>query len=153
MGLFGLGKAPVKPLRLIAEEVEDLPAISALLQDAALRLGDMIYEDSGRHFTLRMNRFCHEISKGSPLRAPTVLRINCVTKVQFRGFDMANRMQPISLLDISVDRLEAPACALILRFAGEGAKDLRIEVECLDVLLLDLAAPRRARIAPRHPLD
>ncbi|MEI9905898.1 MAG: DUF2948 family protein [Asticcacaulis sp.] len=39
---------------------------------------------------------------------------------------------------------------LTLRFAGEGNRDVRIEVECIDVLLLDLAAPRRAKSSPRH---
>ncbi len=112
----------------------------------------MAYEPSGRHFTLRMNRFCHETAGVTPLRAPSVLRISCVTRVQLRGIDMQHVSQPLSLLDISAQPLESPAYALTLRFAGEGAKDVRIEVECLDILLLDLAAPRRAKSSPNHPM-
>lgn len=150
MGLFGFGTAPAKPLRLMAQEMDDLPAISALVQDAALRAGDLGYDPAGRHFTLRMNRFCHEADKGVPLRAPSVLRISCVTAVRMRGLDIRQTNLPLSLLDIAVEALEAPAAALTLRFAGAVHRDIRIETECVDVLLLDLAAPRRARRTPEH---
>lgn len=150
MALFGLGAKPAKPLRLIAHEAEDVAAIAALVQDAALRAGDLTYESSGRHFTVRMNRFCHEAAGPGPLRAPSVLRIACVTKVQMRGFDPRQATQPLSLLDIAVEPAELPAHVLTLRFAGGAGRDVRVEVECIDMLLLDLAAPRRARQAPRH---
>ena len=152
MALFGLGKPAAKPLRLMAEAPDDLPAIAALVQDAALRAGDLSYQPSGRHFTVRMNRFCHEAGRVTPLRAPSVLRINCVTRVQFRGIDPKQTQTPLSLLDIAAEPLDAPAYALILRFAGQGARDVRIEAECIDVLLLDLAAPRRAKTSPDHRL-
>jgi hypothetical protein len=152
MGLFGLGKAPAKPLRLIAQEAEDLPAISALVQDAALRVGDIAYDPAGRHLTLRMNRFCHESGGATPLRAPSVLRISDVTAIKRRGIDLTQTHGALSLLDISAEPLAAPAFALTLRFAGGTDKDIRIEVECLDVLLLDLAAPRRAKSKPLHEL-
>jgi len=150
MGLFGFGTAPAKPLRLMAQEMDDLPAISALVQDAALRAGDLSYDPAGRHFTLRMNRFCHEADKGVPLRAPSVLRISCVTAVRMRGLDIRQTSLPLSLLDIAVEPLEAPAVALTLRFAGAINRDVRVEAECVDVLLLDLAAPRRAKTMPEH---
>ena len=148
--MFSFGKAPAKPLRLMAHEADDVTAMAALIQDAALRGGDMAYDAEGKHFTLRMNRFCHETDAGVPLRAPSVLRISCVQKVQTRGLDLNQSSQPLSLLDIEATPLEAPAYALTLRFAGQGVRDVRLEVECIDVLLLDLAAPRRAKSVPRH---
>lgn len=152
MGIFGFGKAPAKPLRLIAQAADDLSAISALVQDAALRAGDMSYDPAGRHFTLRMNRFCHEAKASVPLRAPSVLRISDVTGVKMRGLDIKQTTLPLSLLEIAAAPLEAPAFALTLRFAGATNRDVRIEVECLDLLLLDLAAPRRAKSTPVHDL-
>lgn len=148
--MFAFGKPPAKPLRLLAQEIEDVAPIAALVQDAALRAGDMSFDVPGRHFTMRMNRFCHESRSSVPLRAPSVLRISCVTRVQTRGISLNQVMQPLSLLDVAVDPLDAPAHALTLRFAGEGTRDVRLEVECIDVLLLDLAAPRRAKSSPRH---
>ena len=150
--MFGFGKPPAKPLRLIANEAEDLPPLAALVQDAALRAGDLSYVPGERHFTIRMNRFCHEVPASTPLRAPSVLRINCVQKAQVRGIDPARRDTPLSLLNIAVEPLEAPASVLTLQFAG-GGRDVRLEVECIDVLLLDLAAPRRAKSRPNHPVD
>jgi len=149
--VFGLGAPKVKPLRLMAEEADDLAPLSALVQDAALHPGDMEYDAQGRHFTVRMNRFCHESPASVPLRAPSVLRINCVTKVQRRGLDPRGAVTPLSLLGIEVQPLEAPAHALILHFAGGADRDIRLEVECIDVLLMDLAAPRRAKSKPVHP--
>ncbi|HVZ29534.1 MAG TPA: DUF2948 family protein [Asticcacaulis sp.] len=152
--MFGLGKAPDKPLRLLAHEAEDVPPISALLQDAALRAGDLAYDPKGRHFTVRMNRYCHESAAGVPLRAPSVLRISGVQKVQTRGVDVNQATQPLSLLDISIEpEGEAPSHVLTLRFAGATGRDVRLEVECVDILLLDLAAPRRAKSKPRHQVE
>ena len=116
-------------------------------------MGDIAFDPAGRHFTLRMNRFFHEAEGATPLRAPAVLRINDVTGIKRRGLDLTKADLPLSLLDISVEALEVPAFALTLRFAGAADKDVRIEVECLDILLLDLAAPRRAKSTPNHPLS
>lgn len=150
--MFGFGKAPAKPLRLIAHEAGDVPPLAALVQDAALRAGDLSYVPGERHFTLRMSRYCHEVSASSPLRAPSVLRINCVEKVQVRGIDPARKDAPLSLLSISVEPGDEPAGVLTLQFAG-GGRDVRLDVECIDILLLDLAAPRRAKSRPNHPVD
>ena len=145
------GRTPeAKPLRLIAQEADDLAPLSALLQDAVLRVGDMAYDKAGRHFTLRLNRFCHESGGPAPLRAPSVLRISCVTRAQMRNLDLKKTQQVLSLLDIAVETLDAPGCMLTLRFAGEARPDIRVEAECIDVLLMDLAVPRRAKSTPNH---
>ncbi len=149
--MFGFGAPKARPLRLMAEEADDLAPISALVQDAALRPGDMEYDAEGRHFTIRMNRFCHESKDSVPLRAPSVLRINCVTRVQRRGLDPRASGTPLSLLDIEVQPRDAPAHTLVLHFAGGADRDIRLEVECIDILLMDLAAPRRAKSKPVHP--
>ncbi len=149
--MFGLRRSQPKPLRLIAQEAEDVPAIAALLQDAGLSLRDIFYDPAGRHLTLRMNRYCHDISSRVPMRAPAALRISGVTGVQRRGLD-PKQGGALSLLDIAVEVADAPAHVLTLRFAG-GDKDIRVAVECIDLLLLDLAAPRRAETTPNHSLD
>ncbi len=149
MALFA-PKPAARPLRLLAQEADDLTPLSALLQDGVLRVGDMAYDKAGRHFTLRLNRFCHESGGTMPLRAPSVLRISCVTRVQMRHLDPAKSQQVLSLLDLAAETLDAPACALTLRFAGDAAPDVRVEAECIDVLLMDLAVPRRAKSTPQH---
>lgn len=148
--MFGFGAPKARPLRLMAQAAEDVPPISALLQDAALRVGDMEYDAEGRHFTVRMNRFCHESTTSVPLRAPSVLRINGISRIQRRGLEPTMQGAPLSLLGIEVEAQDLPAHALILHFAGAD-RDIRLEVECIDVLMMDLAAPRRAKSKPVHP--
>ena len=53
-------RAPVEPLRLLAEDADDLHIISAALQDAILRPVDIVWEPSGRRVTLKLSRFCWE---------------------------------------------------------------------------------------------
>lgn len=150
--MFSFAKPPAKPLRLMAHDAADVPPLTALLQDAALRAGDLTYVPGERHFTVRMNRFCHEAASSVPLRAPSVLRINCVKAVQVRGIAPDRKDTPLSLLALVAEPLDEPAYALTLHFAG-GGRDVRLEVECIDILLLDLAAPRRAKSRPNHPVE
>lgn len=152
MGLFGglFGEKERKPLRLKAEAVDDIPPLAALMQDAVLKVSDISYDAKSRHFTLGVNRFCHEIKGPVPLRAASVLRIDGVTRVSSRGVPLNLPSQTLSLLDISFEAAELPAGAFLLRFAGEDDKDVRIDVECIDLILMDLSAPRRAGAKPQH---
>ena len=47
-------------LKLLAQDDEDLKIISAHLQDAIMRVGDMVYLPRRRRFVAVMNRFCWE---------------------------------------------------------------------------------------------
>ncbi|MGA9659376.1 MAG: DUF2948 family protein [Asticcacaulis sp.] len=150
MGLFGLGKKPVRPLRLLAQTADDLQALAPLLQDAVLLAGDISYDPQGRHLTLTMSRYCHERVGTQALRAPSVLRINGVVALKRRTASPPDARTALSLLDVSFDSGDEPAGVLILHFAGNDQHDIRMDVECVDILLLDLAAPRRAKTAPDH---
>ena len=45
------------PLRLLAEDSDDLAVISAALQDAVCQIGDIAYQASARQLTLALNRY------------------------------------------------------------------------------------------------
>ena len=47
-GVIPEAKAPVEPLRLLAEDADDLQIISAALQDAILRPVDIVWEKAAR---------------------------------------------------------------------------------------------------------
>ena len=49
--------APRSPLRLLAADAQDLEVISAALQDAVLKVGDIHWEPAARRLTLELNRF------------------------------------------------------------------------------------------------
>src|SRR5213079_3395622 len=56
-GSKGCGVPPDGPLRLRAEDAEDLAVISACLQDALVSVRDLAYDREGRTFVLVANRF------------------------------------------------------------------------------------------------
>src|SRR5687768_1617750 len=53
-------KTPPEPLRLLAEDADDLHIISAALQDAIMRPVDIVWEPAARRVTLKLSRFCWE---------------------------------------------------------------------------------------------
>src|SRR4029077_1141406 len=53
----GCGVPPDGPLRLRAEDAEDLAVISACLQDALVSVRDLAYDRDARIFVLVANRF------------------------------------------------------------------------------------------------
>jgi hypothetical protein len=54
----------------------------------------------------------------------------------------------IELLAIGFEPGEAPGGTVTFSFAGGG--DLRVEVECLDVILADITGSWGARTEPNH---
>ncbi|MDP8916761.1 MAG: DUF2948 family protein, partial [Pseudomonadota bacterium] len=60
--------AETRPLRLLALEPEDLPVMSAALQDAVCKVGDIRYEPALRRLTLALNRYRWERGERRPER-------------------------------------------------------------------------------------
>ena len=129
-------------LRLIGHDEDDVPVISALMQDAAVRVEDIDFDARARRFALVANRYCWE--KDAPARTRSALRIECVTRAQRKGWP-AQRDAVLELLAIRRD-----GEGMTLDFAG-GAS-VRLETECVDLLLEDLAGPWGARVTPRHEI-
>ena len=49
--------ADAPPLRLLAQDADDLAVLSAALQDAVAKIGDIAFEPSARRLTVAFNRF------------------------------------------------------------------------------------------------
>ena len=137
-------RAPVEPLRLLAEDADDLHIISAALQDAILRPVDIVWEPASRRVTLKLSRFCWECG-GTRVRA--AMQFGDVLAVKSRGLPRLPDT-PLELLAIHFFEAEAPGGRAILMFAGGG--DLRVDVECLDAVVTDLSERWPARVAPTH---
>ncbi|MGI9401008.1 MAG: DUF2948 family protein [Rhizobiaceae bacterium] len=141
----------MKRLKLIALDEEDLSVISAYCQDAILKTADLQYFPGENRFVVQMNRFVWEQVVGktkSYERRRTVLHFERVERVQMQGIDRTNDEQVLSLLAINFGEGEAPAGVVELAFAG-GAT-LRLEVECLEAQLSDLAAAWETESRPDH---
>ena len=132
------------PLRLLAEDDEDLAIISAALQDAILRPADIVWEKGARRLTIELSRFCWECG-GTWVRA--AMQFGDVEAVKSRGLPRLPDT-PLELLAIHFIESEAPSGKVILMFAGGG--DLRVDVECLDAVVADLSERWQARVMPTH---
>jgi hypothetical protein len=143
-GVVTEAKAPVEPLRLLAEDADDLQIISAALQDAILRPVDIVWEKGARTLTIAFSRFCWECGG---TRVMCAMQFGDVMGVKSRRLSRSPE-DSLELLALDFMPTEAPGGRVILMFAGGG--DLRIDVECLDAVVTDISERWPARIAPTH---
>jgi hypothetical protein len=144
------------PLRLVAQDGDDLKVIAALVQDAVLPVTELKYDARHRRFALLLNRFRWEDRAEAEAvgrayeRVRSVLVIEDVRKVQSFGFDRADRDLVLSLLSMSFEPGEDGTGRLTLTLAGDGA--IALDVETLDLRLDDVTRPYRAPSGkvPRH---
>ena len=141
--------AAAEPLRLLAEDAEDLKVISAALQDAVAKLGDIRWEAPARRLTIALNRYRWEDGARAKERVRAALQLGGVLSVQARKLRRDAPGAVVSLLSVDFEPGEAPGGTVLLRFAGDA--DLRCEVECVDAVLADMSAPWPAGRAPTHP--
>ncbi len=134
------------PLQLLAQDQEDLAVISAALQDAVAKVGDIVFEAKARRLTITFNRFRWEADKRQRVRS--ALQLGGVLKVQARKIRRERRDAVVELLAIGFEPQEAPGGLLTLSFAGGG--DLRVTIECVDAVLADISEPWPTPRAPAH---
>jgi Protein of unknown function (DUF2948) len=138
-----------EPLRLLAEDEDDLAVISAALQDAVAKVGDIEWDAKGRRFTLGLNRYLWETPGGllgNRIRAG--LQFGSVLSVKSRNLRREASDAVVELLAVSFEPGEAPGGAIRLAFAGGG--DLELTVECVDAALADISAPWPTPSTPAH---
>lgn len=140
------------PLKLLAQSPEDLTIVSAMCQDAAVKMGDMAYLPAERRFAAAVNRYRwedkrHRIDrKGSRIRSG--LHIDYVLRAQTLDMPMGDADQVLELLALSFEPSEDGAGTILLAFAGDGT--IRLDVECIEAALSDLTGPWAARTMPHH---
>lgn len=133
-------------LRLLAQDAEDLQVISAALQDAVAKVGDIVFEPGARRLTVALNRYRWEAQGGQRVR--TALQLGGVLKVQSRRLRRDVGDAVVELLSVAFESGEEPGGCVVLSFAGDA--DLKVEVECLDAVLADVSEPWPTPNAPRH---
>ena len=133
------------PLRLMAQGAQDVPVLSALLQDAVFPMGEMTWDRRRRRFALMVNRFRWEDRDAAAAghrgyeRVQAVLVVEGVLTVQSQGIDRSDRDTVLSVLDLAFVAGDEGAGRLILTLAGDGA--IALEVEALDLSLQDVTRP------------
>ncbi len=144
--------ADAKPnLKLLAEDADDLSIISAALQDAVTKIGDIHWEPRARTLTITFNRFRWETAEGGAERVRSALQFGGVLSVKARRLRRDRKDAVVELLALEFTPGEAPGGVVLLGFAGGG--DLRAEVECVDAVLADLSKAWPAKRAPTHDTE
>jgi hypothetical protein len=159
----GPGVTQTGPLRLRAEDAEDLAVLSACLQDALVAAGDLAYDPGAREFMLVANRFRWENCRpgvkdgGKFERTLCAITFDNVTAAAYRGFDRGEKDRILCLLAIrlaedaaNVSSGAAPGVIIDLDFAGHA--ELRLTASALHVRVRDFGDPWPTPWQPGHDL-
>lgn len=139
-----------KPVRLAARDAEDLKVLSALLQDAVLRVRDMAYLPSENRFAMVLNRYRWE-EPSAPERVRAGAHFDGVLSARIRGFAADAGEQPLSLLEIRFEPGADPdGLSGVVRLVFAGEAEVSLEVEAIDAALADIGKPWSAVGKPLH---
>ena len=134
-------------LKLIALDADDLAVISTHVQDARVQTADIIWKQSDKRLVVGMNRLDWEQTlsgETAPSRLVAVLRFDRVLSCKSRNIDLGAPETVLELVGIEFHPGEAPGGSAVLMFSQGGA--LRLDVECLECELTDLATDDLATI-------
>lgn len=140
------------PLRLLAEDAEDLKIISAAIQDGVTKAANLKYDRRQRRFNIELNRFRWEEMAGESRqrsRIRALLAIDGVLAARARGLTRSDPELVVSVLSVEFRPAdEPPGGEIVITFAGDG--EIVLEVEMLDVTLLDSDYVWPTRHVPSH---
>jgi len=156
-----------EPVRIKAEDGDDLAVISACVQDAVVKVGEIAFLPQRRQFTLLLSRYRWEnVDRGDVRFADVVagraaphprervragLTFGAVLRARRQGFGQEAAEQVLALLAVEAIEGEDAAATIVLTFAG--GPQVRLDVECVDVRLEDLGDPWPVRRRPAHAIE
>lgn len=143
-----------QPLKLIALDCDDLEVMSAHLQDAVVKIGEILWRPAEHRVVIALNRFDWEAAQDaipSWQRRRSALRFDRVMSCKCRDLNCAARDQVLNLLAVEFAETDAPGGVVTLLFSGGGA--LRLEVECLEAETVDLGPVWSTAKCPEHVID
>lgn len=142
------------PLKFAVLDEEDLEVVSTHLQDAAIKVADVIWQPQAKRLVLGLNRFDWEqaiAEKPQNCRRRSALRFERVQSFKCRGVDPAGKDAVLNLLAVEFTPTDAPSGIVSLIFSGDAA--MRLEVECLEVELADLGPVWTCTGRPVHAVE
>ncbi|MGH6988403.1 MAG: DUF2948 family protein [Stellaceae bacterium] len=134
-------------LKLRAEDAEDIAVLSAILQDALVAIGDMVWLPDEHRFILVVSRFRRGAEGGRLQRIHCGLHFDDVVAVWRQRFSPRDGDRILVLLAIR------PEEEHVLRIDFAGGAGVRLEVGRILCHLEDLGEPWPTRQQPRHPVE
>ena len=139
-------------LKLAAFDVDDLTVISAQLQDAVLKVGDIEYLRRQQKLVMIVKRFDWESAEerraASYRRRLAGVQFTRVRSVLSRNIQQESKDGVLMLLAVGFEPGESPAGNIVLTFAGGGV--MRLEVECIEAKVEDLGPEWETLHKPVH---
>ena len=119
----------MEPVKFVALDRDDLEVVSTHLQDALVKVADVIWRPQEKRLVVGMNRLDWEqtLSGGTaPRRSIAALRFDRVLACKSRNIDLDALDAMLELVGIEFHPGEAPGGSAILLFSHGGA--LRLDV-------------------------
>jgi hypothetical protein len=145
---------PARPgLKLHAFDAEDLALISAHLQDALVRVGDLAFVPQKRRFAFVASRFDWEAEGDGRLeRVRTGLHFEGVKGARCHRVARERPDAILALLAVVFEPGPEPPDGRV-RLVFAGGADILLEVECVEAQLTDIGPRWPVAVKPRHQLD
>ena len=143
----------METVKLVALDQDDLTVVSAHLQDALVKVADVIWRPQEKRLVLALNRFDWESAQsGTPeyRRRRTALRFERVLSCKCRDVNPAGKDAVLNLLAVEFSETDAPSGVVTITFSG--GPTLRLEVECLEAELADLGPSWITAARPVHAI-
>ncbi len=142
-------------LKLVALDKDDIEVVSAHVQDAIVKIADILWQPRDHRFLIALNRFdWMSAAEAKPSagadyrRCRTALRFERVLACKCRNLDQTDKDARLNLLAVEFVEKDAPGGIVTLTFSGGGV--IRLDVECLEAELADLGEVSAAAICPDH---
>ena len=138
-------------LKLVALDKEDLEIISAHLQDAVVKVDEIVWQPEANRLVVALNRFDWEAATTETpawQRRRSALRFDRVLSFKSRNVQPADKDKVLNLLALDFTEIDAPAGVVTLSFSGDVA--LRLEVECIESEVVDLGPVWATSCCPDH---
>jgi hypothetical protein len=141
----------MEQVKFVALDRDDLEVVSTHLQDARVKVADVMWRPQEKRLVIGLDRFdwlSAEGTKPELRRCRAALRFERVNCCKCRSVNPHGKEDVLNLLAVEFSETEAPAGVVTLIFSGGGA--LRLEVECLEVELADLGPSWPTKARPVH---
>jgi hypothetical protein len=141
-------------LKFVVLDEEDLEIVSAHLQDAVVKVADVLWRPQEKRVVVALNRFDWE---GAQTRNPeyrrrrSALRFERVLSCKCKSVNPAGKDAVLNLLAVEFAETDSPAGVVTLIFSGGGA--VRLDVECLEAELADLGQSWTTGTCPAHTIE
>ena len=140
----------IDQLKFAVLDEEDLEVVSAHLQDAVVKVADVLWRPGENRVVVALNRFDWESAQADrpEYRRRSALRFERVQACKCRSLDPAGKDAVLNLLAVEFAETDSPSGVVSLIFSGGAV--LRLDVECLEAELVDLGPVWTALNCPDH---